>query len=90
MPNKHEDHNYTIRGRKFLWRYTHLRGKAVGWTYHEGKILISDRLTGQKRLDTEIHEFLHAAYPDLGEEAVCGTASDLARILTALGYKRNE
>jgi hypothetical protein len=90
MANKREDHNYTIRGKKFLWRYTYLRGKAVGWAYHDGKVLIDDRLTGQKRLDTEIHEFLHCAYPDLSEEAVDITASDLARILYGLGYRRNE
>ncbi len=88
--SRSRDHNYTIRGKKLLWRYTRLKGKAIGWAYHDNKILIDDRLVGKKKLDTEIHEFLHAAYPDLNEEAVCETATDLAKILWMLGYRLNE
>ena len=36
-------------------------------------------------LDTIIHELLHAALPDLCEEAVLETATDIAKILTRLG-----
>jgi len=41
-------------------------------------------------LDTCCHEILHAAYWDLGEEAVEETATDLARALWRLGYRRQE
>lgn len=81
------NHHYTVRRKKLLWRYTRLKGSAIGWAYHDKKILIDDRLAGKKRLDTEIHEFLHAAFPDLSEEAVTETATDLARILWSLGYR---
>lgn len=36
-------------------------------------------------LDTTIHELLHAAYPDLSEEAVEDGATDIARVLHNLG-----
>lgn len=81
------DHNYTIRGKKILWRYAPLKGKAVGWAYFGKKVLISDKLTGRQKLDTEIHEFLHIAHPDLAEEAITTTATDLAKVLWALGYR---
>lgn len=83
----HRDHHYTIRGKKILWRYAQLKGKAVGWAYFGKKVLISDKLTGRRKLDTEIHEFLHIAYPDLEEEAISTTATDLAKVLWALGYR---
>jgi|TARA_Y100001963_G_C6680486_1_gene399614 hypothetical protein len=36
-------------------------------------------------LDTLIHELLHASFPDLCEEAVLETATDIAKILYRLG-----
>ena len=36
-------------------------------------------------LDTIIHELLHAALPDLCEESVLETATDIAKVLTRLG-----
>ena len=38
-------------------------------------------------LDTVIHELLHAALPDLCEETILETATDLAKILARLGAK---
>jgi hypothetical protein len=40
-------------------------------------------------LDTTLHECLHAALPDLSEEAVTEIASDLARVLLARGFGRS-
>jgi hypothetical protein len=40
-------------------------------------------------LDTTLHECLHAALPDLSEEAVAEIASDLARVLLARGFGRS-
>jgi len=36
-------------------------------------------------LDTLLHECLHACVPDLAEEAVDQTATDIARLLTRFG-----
>jgi len=81
------DHHFLIGGVKWLWRYTRLRGKAHGWTYHGEKVLIEERLKKRTRLCTEIHEFLHAANPNLSEEAVVNQSEDLSRILWSLGYR---
>jgi hypothetical protein len=93
------DHHFTIAGLKWLWRYTRLRGGANGWTYlpdHKSplksirKILIDERLTGRLRLEVEIHEAMHALFPQTSEESVTDAAKDVARILWALGYRIDE
>lgn len=61
---------------------------------HEGKIAkrirIDASLHGKDRLDTEIHEALHAEYPDLDEEAIARGATDIARLLWRIGYRLPE
>ena len=42
------------------------------------------------RLDTVIHEALHAVRPELDEDAVARTATDIAHLLWKLGYRRTE
>lgn len=54
------------------------------------KILIDERLAGRALLNTEIHEYLHAANPTMSEEHVTQQGDDLSRILWALGYRRVE
>ena len=49
---------------------------------------IKDGLGEFEELDTTIHEALHAAYPDLSEDAVDEAATDLARLLLARGFGR--
>lgn len=93
-----KDHSFLINGVKWLWRYTQLKGLAVGWTYMpdpknptmKKKVLIDDRLKGRARLNVEIHEFLHAANPTHSEEHVTQQGDDLSRILWALGYRLKE
>ena len=51
-------------------------------------ITIRRSLSGERELDVLIHEMLHACHWDLDEEAITETASDLARVLTRLGYRR--
>ena len=89
------DHHFTIAGLRWLWRYSKLRGRAAGWTISpdsknprlDRKILIDERLKGRALLETEIHEAMHACFPQLSEETVTEAARDLARILWALGYR---
>lgn len=65
-----------------------------GFCDHEGErgqpmtIGIKDGLSEFAELDTTIHEALHAAYPDLSEDAIDETATDLARLLLARGFGR--
>jgi len=53
-------------------------------------IKIRKSLKGEERLDTIIHELLHAAQWDLSEDAVEETASDIACALWQLGYRGPE
>lgn len=93
-----ENHSFLINGVRWLWRYTRLKGQAVGWAqwpdkrnpHLDKKVLIDERLKGRARLNTEIHEYLHAANPTLSEEHVTQQGDDLSRILWALGYRRME
>lgn len=90
-----QDHRFLINGIKWPWRYARLRGGADGWTYVKTpktpkvrqKILVDERLTGRRRLEVEIHEYLHAANPTQDEEHVDQQGKDLSRILWALGYR---
>jgi len=92
------DHWFTIRGVRVLWRYARLRGQAAGWSITPDerrpdlcrKVLIDSRLRGRTLLETEIHEALHQIVPDLSEETVTSGARDLARILYALQYRRQQ
>lgn len=38
-------------------------------------------------MDTIIHEALHCIRPELDEQAVADTATDIARLLWRLGYR---
>jgi len=89
------DHHFTIAGRVWLWRYSRLRGTAAGWTFgpaakkpkQRGRVLIDTRLKGRARLETEVHEALHACFPQICEETITESGRDIARILYRLGYR---
>lgn len=51
------------------------------------QISVKPNVLGVAALDTLIHEMLHAAMPDITEDAIYETASDIARVLWALGYR---
>lgn len=50
-------------------------------------IAVRSTLKGQRRLEVEIHEMLHAAMWSLDEECVRTVAHDLAKVLWRLGYR---
>ncbi len=89
-------HRFQIASRTWPWKYVRLKGRADGYAYTPEpgdnssghRILIDSRLTGRKRLRVELHEFLHAAFPDIAEDVIDKRSSELCRILCALGYKR--
>ena len=81
--------------RKQTWSIvSEVQEDELGFCDHEGErgkpmtIGIKDGLSELEELDTTIHEALHAAYPDLSEEAVEKTATDIARLLLARGFGR--
>ena len=87
-----EDHHVTIDGKRWLLRFTRLKGGAAGWTYFDNakrpRILIDEKLRGGTRLETIVHELLHASLgPTISEESITELARVQRRVLTALGFK---
>ena len=87
-----EDHHVTIDGKRWLLRFTRLKGGAAGWTYFDNaqrpRILIDDKLKGGTRLETIVHELLHASLgPTISEESVTEAARVIRRTLWTLGYR---
>lgn len=85
----------TIRGRR--WRLVRRRLKNQGIdglcdspAEPDREILVDATLTGERELDVFVHEMLHAAFWDLDEAAIADTATDIARALWRLGYRRPE
>ena len=79
----------TIRGKRWNLEFVRLRtnwGECDPPDKPGKSIRIRSSLTGQDRLDTVIHEVLHAGHWELKEDVVEQLASDMARILTKLGY----
>ena len=86
MPN---DHHIKIDGKRWLLRFTPLKGDAAGWTFFDNakrpRMLIDDRLRGWTRVETLLHEVLHAALgPNISEEAVTEAAKVQRRVLAML------
>ena len=87
-----EDHHVTIDGKRWLLRFTRLRGDAMGWTFFDNatspRILIDERLRGSLRIETVLHEIAHAVLgPTVSEEAVTELARVQRRVLGMLNVK---
>lgn len=86
------DHHITIDGRRWLLRFTKLRGDAMGWTFFDNatspRILIDERLKGSQRIETILHEIAHAVLgPTVSEEAVTELARVQRRVLSMLNVR---
>ena len=87
-----EDHHITIDGKRWLLRFTRLKGDAQGWTFFDNatapRILIDDRLKGSQKLETILHEIAHAVLgPAIAEESITELARVQRRVLTMLNVK---
>lgn len=71
--------------RKSLDEGTH--GLTTSPDTPEPTLLVDSKLRGRTRLETEIHEALHACFWDMSEEAVDETANSLALFLWKIGYR---
>ena len=84
-----DDHHVTIDGKRWLLRFTKLSGDAAGWTFFDNsarpRILIDEKLRGWPRVETILHEILHAALgPNISEEAITEAAKVQRRVLAML------
>jgi len=87
-----DDHHITIDGRRWLLRFTRLRGDAMGWTFFDNatspRIFIDERLRGSQRIETILHEIAHAVLgPSISEESITELARVQRRVLTMLNVK---
>ena len=87
-----EDHHITIDGRRWLLRFTRLRGDAMGWTFFDNaaspRILIDDRLRGGQKLETVLHEIAHAVLgPSISEESITELARVQRRVLSMMNVR---
>lgn len=87
-----DDHQIKIDGKRWLLRFTKLTGDAAGWTYFDNakrpRILIDAGLRGGTKLETIVHELLHACLgPTISEEAVTEAARVIRRTLITLNYR---
>jgi Zn-dependent peptidase ImmA (M78 family) len=87
-----EDHNVKIDGKRWLLRFTRLKGDAAGWTFFDNakrpRILIDEKLKGGERLETILHELAHAVLgPTISEESITELAKVQRRVLTMLNFK---
>jgi hypothetical protein len=82
----------TIRGKKWHFKFAKVGDGNVGLcdspSTPNKTITVDPNQSELDVLDTCAHEILHAAYWDMGEEAIEEAATDLARALWRLGYRR--
>lgn len=78
---------FLIGGKLWRWIYRPMRSNYGTCDYASRTITIDTPQAGKTRLDTEIHEALHALQCFANEEHVLDCASTLAEILWGLGYR---
>ncbi len=81
---------FRIAGRRWLWRYRPMRNYHGLCDYTARTITIDTAQDGATRLDSEIHEALHAIQAFATEEHTAEAAATLTAILWGLGYRRTE
>lgn len=84
--------SFVIRGLR--WGFKRQPLSIDDWGYctdrnSKGRhIAVDERAKGRMELDVIIHEMLHACYPDLNEQAINEAATDIAKALWRLGYRK--
>ena len=81
---------FRIAGRVWRWRYRPMRTTWGLCDYSSRTITVDPRHAGRERLDTELHEALHALQAFATEDHTAEVASTLAAILYGLGYRLTE
>ena len=78
----------SFRGRVFDVNYLDLGAQIDGNCEDENELIeINTRLRGKEKLETEVHESLHACFPMLAESIIEPAAADIAVFLWDLGYR---
>ena len=89
-----KSYKFTICGKQWRWLYRSLRRikpTTLGLCDWDAKtVTICKSCEGLERLDTELHEALHAIQGFASEEHTEEVATTLANILWSLGYRRQD
>lgn len=83
--------SHVFRGKRYAIKWRKLRGQVGSCDppTEPAKEIIIDPSQGEfELLDTLVHEALHAVMWDAAEEAVEESATDIARLLWRMGYRR--
>lgn len=82
---------FKLLGKRWEFVYVNTLNTLWGYCGYDTKqiVIAKDIPTDELAIDTIIHECLHAASENsLSEEFVTGVSTDIARLLTRLGYGR--
>lgn len=90
MPRTRKTRTVYIAGQRWKITRARLRNLYGDCNYELRRIRVDDRLTGSDRLDTLLHELIHARWPDIAEESVAEFAGMLTTVLEQEGYSRDE
>lgn len=83
------DRVVTIRGQRWRLRFVPNLGDKDGECEYGTRVIrIALGQSEVNELDTVIHEILHAAYPDLKEEAIARTSEGISGVLWRLGWRK--
>ena len=85
--------NLKLNGKRYKLRYVSgvsYLGECDPPSLAGKEIRINADVTGEKLLDSYLHEFLHALYWHIDEDHIAKPAEDLARALWRLGYRMKE
>lgn len=91
-PQREPVRRFTIAGKPWRWVYRRMRLNFGLCDYGSRTVTIDSTpsTAGLVRLDTEVHEALHALQAFATEEHTADTASTVAGILWELGYRLTE
>jgi hypothetical protein len=81
---------FTIAGKRWQWRYRPMRSYHGLCDYTARTITIDTDQAGKTRLDSELHEALHAIQAFATEEHAAEAAATLTEIIWRLGYRLTE
>lgn len=89
MPSR-GDRIVTVRGQRWRMRFVPNLGDKAGECDYGSRILrIAQGQPEAEELDTVVHEILHAAYPDIEEDAIGETGEAIAKALWRLGWRKH-
>lgn len=90
-----EEIGFSLNGKK--WKIRFVKSKEMPRSFGEcddpsvkkPEIWINRNLDDVDKLDTIIHEMLHATHPELSEESVYDTSKKITEVLKRLGFRFN-